>query len=498
MRFDKASGKLRLLALMLVAGPIVMAQDSGWYIGANAGQSTAKVDDPRIIGNLVGSGFSVPSMKDDNSDLGYKLFAGYQFGKHFSLEGGYFDLGKFGYTATTLPAGTLTGSLKLKGINLDAVFSLPFTEKFSAFARIGANYADVKDAFTGTGAVIVRDPNPSQRSVNYKFGVGLQYDFTRSFGLRAELERYRIKDAVQNNSDIDLASIGVLFRFGRHAPAPVQQAPEPVAVAAVAPAQEPIAAPAPVVAPEKTEQYCTLLDIEFDVDSNELQREDKEKFAVIGTFLKKYPATTAVIEGHADNVGTDEHNMQLSKERAESVVSYLVDTMHIERSRLSAVGFGSSRPVADNATDEGKRRNRRIDAVVTCAMDFEGLIVAPARITMAMEMDFDAYSAEVLPQYHEELRKVANFLKANPTVTATVEGHTGNLQGTPELQMEMSKKRADHVVSYLVDNLGIDRSRLSAQGFGRTRQTSYNDSKEGQRDNRRVNIIINYPKKSHN
>ena len=64
---------------------------------------------------------------------------------------------------------------------------------------------------------------------------------------------------------------------------------------------------------------------------------------------------------------------------------------------------------------------------------------------MALEMEFDAYKADVRPQYREELRKVADFMKAHPEVTATVEGHTGNLQATPKLAMEMSQRRARNV-----------------------------------------------------
>jgi OOP family OmpA-OmpF porin len=87
---------------------------------------------------------------------------------------------------------------------------------------------------------------------------------------------------------------------------------------------------------------------------------------------------------------------------------------------------------------------------------------------------------------------VARFLKANPTTTATVEGHTSNLQGSPEEAMDLSELRAENVVSYLADNFDIPRSRLTAEGFGETRRVSYNTSAEGQKDNRRVNIIINY------
>ena len=60
--------------------------------------------------------------------------------------------------------------------------------------------------------------------------------------------------------------------------------------------------------------------------------------------------------------------------------------------------------------------------------------------------------------------------------------------------MEISQHRAQNVVDYLVDNLGIARSRLSIEGFGRTRRFAYNTSLEGQQENRRVNVIINYPK----
>ncbi len=510
MRLSRASGKLQLVALMIIAGPLAMAQDSGWYIGANVGQTRAKIDNAGITSGLLGSGFATTSIDDHERDTGYKLFGGYQFNKYFAFEAGYFDLGKFSFNAVTVPAGTLDGQLKLSGENFDAVFNLPFTEKFSAFARAGVNYANVKDAFTGTGAVNVLNPNPSKRAMNYKFGGGLQYDFTKSFGMRAEVERYRIDDAVNNKADIDMASIGLLIRFGRKAPAPAPEpAPAPAPAPYVAP-PEPVAPPPPervveaapveviVPAPARTQEYCTLLDIQFEINRNQMQRKDKEKLAVIGTFLAKYPETTAVIEGHTDNVGKPEHNMKLSLQRAESVVNYLVNKLHIDRSRLRAVGYGDMRPIADNATNDGKRENRRIDAVVPCVTDFAGLKVAPARITMAMLIEFDANKADIKPEYDGQFQRFADFMKANPYVTATVEGNTGALQRTPEAAMKISLLRATNVVDYLVNRFGVERSRLTAEGFGATRSVAYNTSKGGREDNRRVNIIINYPKRATN
>jgi OOP family OmpA-OmpF porin len=208
--------------------------------------------------------------------------------------------------------------------------------------------------------------------------------------------------------------------------------------------------------------------------------------------MTKYPATSAVIEGHSDNVGAAEHNLNLSKARAQSVVAYLTNTLHIDASRLSSVGYGDTRPIADNGTEEGKRQNRRIDAVIACVTDVAGLNVAPARMTMALSVEFDQNKAEVKPEFDGELNKVAVYMKANPTCTATVEGHTGNLQATPALAMEISRRRAQNVVNYLVDHQGIDRSRLTAAGFGDNRRFAYNTSKEGELENRRVNVIINY------
>jgi OOP family OmpA-OmpF porin len=249
------------------------------------------------------------------------------------------------------------------------------------------------------------------------------------------------------------------------------------------------------------QQYCSILDIQFEIKQDEIQREEKERLAVLGTFMNKYPETTALIEGHTDNVGTEEFNLKLSQRRAEAVVSYLVDTLHIDPKRLSAVGYGSSRPIADNSTMEGHQANRRINAVVACARDFAGLKVAPERVTMAMEVDFDSYKSEIEPQYYDGLHEVANFLKANPAVTAAVEGHAARSVGTgaqrvqltAEQSMEISGRRAQKVVDYLVVKEGISRSRLSAEGYGRTRRVSYGHSLEGQQENRRVNIIMNYP-----
>lgn len=492
-RIAKAVGTLGLMGCAVINSPFAVAEDSFWYIGGNIGQSRAKIDDARITAQLLGNGLATSSIADDNSATAYKLFGGYQYNKNLAVEAGYFDLGQFGYLATTVPAGTLTGNIKLKGLNLDAVGMLPLDEKFSVFGRLGLSYAQARDNFTSTLAVPApTTPSPSKNALNYKAGLGIQYDFTESLGVRLEAERYRVNDGVGNKGDINMYSVGLIYRFNEKKPAPKAAAPAPVVAAA--PVRYVIV---PVV---KTQQYCSFLDIAFEIKQEGLQREDKEKLAVLGTYMNKYPDTTAVIEGHSDNVGESDYNLKLSQKRAESVVDYMVKEHHIDASRLTAVGYGETRPIADNSTREGQQMNRRIDLVMACVTDVAGLKVASARATMAMEMEFDPYKSEVDPKYREGLRAVANFMDANPSVTATVEGHAGKYLGEgsdkvktdPEVAMKVSLLRAQKVVNYLADNFGISRSRLSTEAYGSTGRVAYGTSLEGQQENRRVNIIFNY------
>jgi len=254
MKSKSALDTLSLLVLAAIASPLAMAADPTWYLGGNIGQSRPDLDEGRIANQVLGPGLAVTSSHDDR-DTGAKLFGGYRFHRNFAIEGGYFDLGKVGFSATTIPAGTFTGSLRVKGLNLDTVGILPMGEKFSAFGRIGVTYARTRDTFSGTGAAIVLNPNPSERDWGYKLGLGLQYDFTPRFGARAEVERYRVNDAVGGYSNINLISVGLVYLFGAKTPAPAPrvETPAPVAQPYVAPPPPPVAAKPPPPAPPRQE-----------------------------------------------------------------------------------------------------------------------------------------------------------------------------------------------------------------------------------------------------
>lgn len=198
----------------LIAGPVVAQEVGQFYGGLSVGNSKARIDDQRITANLLGAGLTTTSMTKDNSSTGYKLFGGYQFHPNFAVEGGYFDLGRFDFTSTTVPAGSLYGRIKLRGANLDLVGRLPLDDRFSVFAKVGGQYSQARDTFRGTGFVNVLNPSPKKSQLNYKLGLGLQYAFTPEVTLRAEVERYRVNDAVGNHGDINVYSLSFVFPFG--------------------------------------------------------------------------------------------------------------------------------------------------------------------------------------------------------------------------------------------------------------------------------------------
>jgi OOP family OmpA-OmpF porin len=115
----------------------------------------------------------------------------------------------------------------------------------------------------------------------------------------------------------------------------------------------------------KCETIVTItLDVEFDSDRAVVKDKYKNEIKKVADFMKKYPNTTAVIEGHTDSTSTAAHNQKLSEARANSVRHYLINNFGIKASRLTAVGYGEDRPIASNNTEEGKQKNRRVQAVI--------------------------------------------------------------------------------------------------------------------------------------
>jgi len=108
----------------------------------------------------------------------------------------------------------------------------------------------------------------------------------------------------------------------------------------------------------------SMSDILFEFGKADLKQELKENLAEIAGILKNLLTTsTVVIEGHTDNVGKADDNKKLSQRRADEVLKYLA-SRGVDKKRLKSVGYGLTKPVADNATEEGKAKNRRVELVI--------------------------------------------------------------------------------------------------------------------------------------
>ena len=350
-----------LAALAVTLSPAASADDSGWYAGFNAGQSRAKIDDSRIADDLLLNGLTTTSISDDKRHFGFKVFGGYEFNRYFALESGYFNLGRFGFTADTLPAGSLRGDIKIQGANFDAVGSVPIGEKFSLFARAGLNYADSKDSFAGTGSVAVLNSSPHKWAANYKFGFGAEYDFNRFVGMRLEGERYRVDDAVGNKGDIDLYSAGLVFKFGRTEAAP---APRPVAAAPVVEAapEPPPAPPPPPPPPPVRKRISFSADSLYDFAKDTVKPAGKQALDLFAADLRGAQFDVITVTGYSDRIGSHDYNMKLSTRRAESVKSYLVDTAGIPADKIEARGADGSDPVTKPDDCPGEKRTAKLIA----------------------------------------------------------------------------------------------------------------------------------------
>ncbi len=101
----------------------------------------------------------------------------------------------------------------------------------------------------------------------------------------------------------------------------------------------------------------------FDVNSHKIKGESYKTLKEIGELLQEDPSLRLSIEGHTDSDGADDYNMDLSKRRAESVRTYLINEYGISADRLEAKGWGESKPIDTNDTSEGKANNRRVELV---------------------------------------------------------------------------------------------------------------------------------------
>lgn len=174
------------------------------YVGASVGQSKAKDGCTALDPS---NGF-IGSCKD--TDTAFKVYGGAHFTKNWGGEIGYADLGKT--KADGIFLGTpINAEIKVSGIYLDGTGTLPLGDKFSIFGKVGvfAWFLDSNASISGSGS-----SSDSTNGTCLTYGIGVQFDITKSLGVRAEWEEFnKIGDDTTGKSDVSFGSVGIVYKF---------------------------------------------------------------------------------------------------------------------------------------------------------------------------------------------------------------------------------------------------------------------------------------------
>lgn len=165
------------------------------FLGGSIGQSDV---DEEVASGLITSG-SV-----DGKDTAWKLFGGYMFSRNLGIEGAYVDLGEVSYSGEFFGSPVTGGKVGITGFTIAALGSLPVSEQFSVFGKLGLFVWEAEASDT-TGGVPFSD---KADGTDLMFGIGLGYQFTRNLGVRAEYEMFAADEA-----DAGLVSVGIVWRF---------------------------------------------------------------------------------------------------------------------------------------------------------------------------------------------------------------------------------------------------------------------------------------------
>ncbi|MBX9852377.1 MAG: OmpA family protein [Cytophagaceae bacterium] len=248
----------------------------------------------------------------------------------------------------------------------------------------------------------------------------------------------------------------------------------------------------------------------FDFGSAELKNESHIELDKFYQVLKENPSLHVEIAGHTDNVGNDEDNLELSQKRAMSVVKYLTDK-GIDPKRLCGIGYGEKVNVASNNTEEGRRQNRRTEIIIIetlkegqKAKDCDGFYNTnekPEDKISEADMNLSEKFVKELPPIYFEFNSFAinttskanlelwgKYLLANPTAKIEIGGHTDGI-GSDAYNKLLSDKRVNSVKEYLIST-GVSPDRVTLVSYGKSKPIATNETEEGRKKNRRVEITI--------
>lgn len=365
---------LQVSMTSVFADEIDETSQRSWYLGAGLGITELDPD-------TNNTGYSVT----DERDTGFKLFGGYDFSERLTVEGFYADLGsaQLSSSFTSQPDGEIDYST----LGASALWY---------FVRNGENkgenlrkglqvYAHGGFSFLSNSSSVAFSQD---NSVQVQYGAGLEYGLNNGIALRAGIDLY--------DKDAGMVFVGVLKRFGIKTKQKIISQPDPEPV--VEPVIEPVIETVPVQevivpvvvvvqdtdndgvvdgddqcadSPENIkvdDKGCSIVAVElesinFEPESFELTQESKVILDEAAATISKRPELQIEVQAHTDYKGSGKTNQQLSEQRALSVKAYLI-SKGVNENQLTAKGYGESRPIADNKTEEGRAKNRRVELKV--------------------------------------------------------------------------------------------------------------------------------------
>jgi outer membrane protein, adhesin transport system len=280
--------------------------------------------------------------------------------------------------------------------------------------------------------------------------------------------------------------------------------------------------------PAKDEQSIHLDALQFESDAADLTDDTRDKLVPIAEQLKAADGFLIEVIGHTDSTASVGHNQRLSLARALRVQDELVK-LGVEQGRMRARGRGESEPIASNETEDGKRKNRRIEfkliqstddnppeppagdgtiqdplADLMDAVDAERYILpekgTPEALNLKIDrlkpiqsihldlMHFGSDSADITEDIRIVLKHIAPQLKSADGFIIEVIGHTDDTAGAAHNQA-LSLSRARSVADELA-RLGVDREVLVVSGRGEAAPVATNLTEEGKRKNRRIEFKL--------
>jgi OOP family OmpA-OmpF porin len=300
--------------------------------------------------------------------------------------------GTVNYFASKLKTNTgeATGYL----FRLDATYPFVVAAKWMPFLAVGG------------GGIVIADPSHTDTSPVFNYGAGLKYFLEDYLAARVDARHLVVYNSAKTSNNFEVG-VGMSYYFGKERkkkpvppppPPPLKLelkedenietktdgtgiVPPPPAVENIEKtAQAKVAAP-PVLPPAPSPPPAALsalepvrktvekkivrkLSVGFVVNSYYVKQKYHEKLKEFADIMKSSPDATARVEGHTDSTGKLKYNIKLSKLRAQSVRDTLTK-FGIDPGRISAVGYGPSRPIADNATIQGRQKNRQAETLVT-------------------------------------------------------------------------------------------------------------------------------------